>query len=423
MIISNIKSSIKWFRNTLLLLCCFIGLNGLHAQCSFGIDTICVNEPDTLFINLDPKFTSLNWSTNNGTTLTVLPGDTLVIVDWSTSSILNAVDSVCVVGATASACMDTLYISTYLKECITPCLATGLDKDNDGIPDAVDVDDDNDGILDDDECPNRMIMELVSAASIDNSINWTQLHTGAMKDTIVHSVALANCIGNTYDVKYEVIASPAPHATEQTICADNPGSLDGFPNATTGDWVRVFVGVGNCGGSDAGVNYRFNFLNGPMPLDISNISHGNFTAGEEICVRSSVPLFVTTTSTGIITGNGTTEVCLDNVNGATGGTFNTWEISSNGVEVSWFEFEKWGSPGQEGFSLPVWDICDTDCDGIPDQFDLDSDNDGIPDAVEACGDITLTLEDCMLDSDGSAMYPDTDMDGWLLKVVAIAIRM
>lgn len=38
-------------------------------------------------------------------------------------------------------------------------------------------------------------------------------------------------------------------------------------------------------------------------------------------------------------------------------------------------------------------------------------NDGIPDAVEACGNINLTLEDCMLDSDGSASYPDYNSDG------------
>ena len=121
MIFFNIQLPIKWFRNTLFLLCCFIGLNGLYAQCSYDIDTVCVNEPDSLFINIAPQFTSLNWSTNNGATLTVLPGDTLVVVDWSTSSILNAVDSVCITGTDAAACMETLCMFTYLEDCIPPC--------------------------------------------------------------------------------------------------------------------------------------------------------------------------------------------------------------------------------------------------------------------------------------------------------------
>jgi len=77
---------------------------------------------------------------------------------------------------------------------------------------------------------------------------------------------------------------------------------------------------------------------------------------------------------------------------------------------------------------PIFDNNDTDGDGVVDAFDqenntdsgcavdtrgvtLDSDNDGIPDAVEACGDITLTLEDCSLDSNGDAEYLDEDVDG------------
>lgn len=54
--------------------------------------------------------------------------------------------------------------------------------------------------------------------------------------------------------------------------------------------------------------------------------------------------------------------------------------------------------------------CDTDMDGIPNCSDLDSDNDGIPDAIEACGDINLILEDCSLDWNGDAIYPDNNGD-------------
>ena len=73
-----------------------------------------------------------------------------------------------------------------------------------------------------------------------------------------------------------------------------------------------------------------------------------------------------------------------------------------------------GSGGSFTFQVSPTPSCwgpDCDNDGVPNFMDLDSDNDGLPDAVEACGDISLTLEDCMLDSDGSAVYPDNDFDG------------
>jgi len=47
---------------------------------------------------------------------------------------------------------------------------------------------------------------------------------------------------------------------------------------------------------------------------------------------------------------------------------------------------------------------DTDGDGITNDKDLDSDNDGIPDAVEACGNLSLSLEQCNLDADANGVY-------------------
>ena len=70
-----------------------------------------------------------------------------------------------------------------------------------------------------------------------------------------------------------------------------------------------------------------------------------------------------------------------------------------------------GSRGTKISNIVYFENVDTDGDGLADHVDLDSDNDGIPDAIEACGDITLSLEDCMLDSNGDATYLDSDMDG------------
>jgi len=69
-----------------------IAVNNGTSQCSLGIDTICLSVQDTLFIYDQSDFASYDWFTNNGATLSVQTGDTLVYVDWSTSSISDGLD-------------------------------------------------------------------------------------------------------------------------------------------------------------------------------------------------------------------------------------------------------------------------------------------------------------------------------------------
>jgi len=118
-----------------------------NAQCVTSVDTVCIDMPDTLFTNSNAAYSSYSFFTNHSATLSVLPGDTMVTIDWATSSILNGIDSVCVEGIRAdpSCGKDTICVATYLEACTTPCPLIGPDKDNDGVPDYVDIDDDNDG--------------------------------------------------------------------------------------------------------------------------------------------------------------------------------------------------------------------------------------------------------------------------------------
>lgn len=113
---------IKYFAKTVALL--FIVMLGfsnqkLNAQC-LPIDTVCVGDLDTLCIGSDPTYTSIAWYTNNGATLNVQPGDTLLIVDWSSSSIIDGVDEV-FIDITSSCGRDTFSLQTYLEQCIPPC--------------------------------------------------------------------------------------------------------------------------------------------------------------------------------------------------------------------------------------------------------------------------------------------------------------
>ncbi len=122
---------------TLMLAILLLGFqNQIHSQCRLDTENICKDKSDTLYINLQGQFTSYSWYTDNGATINVLPGDTLVIIDWSTSSVLNALDSVCVVGVVDATCSDTICMVTYLEECIIPnppeICDNGIDDDGDG---------------------------------------------------------------------------------------------------------------------------------------------------------------------------------------------------------------------------------------------------------------------------------------------------
>jgi len=103
----------------ILMLLAILGLQNqvLQAQtaCTL-IDTVCTTGTTDFFVS-DDGMSTYTWSTNNGATLTIPAGDTLVMVDWSTSTVSNGLDSVCV--SSDGVCL-TCRVS-YLKACPLPC--------------------------------------------------------------------------------------------------------------------------------------------------------------------------------------------------------------------------------------------------------------------------------------------------------------
>jgi len=104
----------------ILVLCGVIGLQNqsLHAQAGCAVvDTVCIDGTTEFFVNYDGTST-YSWSTDNGATLTVPAGDTLVMVDWSTSSVVNGLDSVCLMtdDPTCEICRVS-YIDSCEPEC------------------------------------------------------------------------------------------------------------------------------------------------------------------------------------------------------------------------------------------------------------------------------------------------------------------
>ncbi len=396
-----------------------------RSQCAIGVDTICLNVPDTLFINSQPTLTSYNWFTNNGATLNVQTGDTLVYVDWSTSSVSNGLDSVCLVGIIDPTCSDTICIVQYLEDCTIPenCPTVGLDTDNDGIPNYVDIDDDNDGILDQYERVSEQVSISGQPTTL-NGVSITSTTAIANGDVLLISNVLTTS-GVSVDLQMTI-----SNITSGVTYNPTNGSLSLTPyNASADDLFEVAIVFVESGTStpyqldgveiifqdiDSQINRDFTEMIGlpgsPAVILGSSLSLQNYENGGGLSGYTNYGVSKTL--------NGSTTDWLDEINVAATDEDHFIKVIYSDISSLGFTYGVTGtqgiSTGSRGASIAnlfFFEGLDTDNDGVEDYLDLDSDNDGIPDVIEACGDNTLALEDCMLDSDGTAVYPDSDMNG------------
>ena len=286
---------------------------------------------------------------------------------------------------------------------------TGSDKDNDGVPDAYDSDSDNDGILDIDEC----IPTIDTSAYTSENITITN-PTGPIGSASGLENGLNN-YGGTIDL---------------TLTEDAGGDIYGMTNisrpqysANPSHYSVVFNGnvtemslglnVNNVGNQ---VHHVLTFSQpiSNITLHFRNVDRGmwTFTGTEhQETLAASGPTIVYTPSTrllqnttnDIVNGNGS--IYFEATDPVVGLTSIEWTVEYNPANPVAGE--------GYGFVFTYRSPCDTDTDGdgLINSLDLDSDNDGIPDAVEACGDLSLVLENCSLDDNGSGSYPDNDGDG------------
>ncbi len=339
-----------------------VGILHSYGQCGIGVETVCVSDPDTLFINAQSEFTAYTWYTNNGATLAVQPGDTSVIIDWSTSSIIDGVDTICLVGVVDATCSDTICLATYLEVCADPCdpVASGnLDTDADGLSDICDLDDDNDGILDDIECPapaqptsystyKNITPSMLGVASGSTNVNVTvdissefSLPAGSIIIQVINGLT----VGNSWKVEADIQGGTADFivtGTHQVFMYHNHG---GNLVAGTSDGVEALDGVA----------YTFTEAATLLPGWTDNISGNQY--------------FVT---------NGA---------GATGTSLMRWISSGPASQVRIYTTSN--AVSAYNVRLSIVPPCDSDGDGISNDLDLDSDNDGCPDALEGDGGFTL----------------------------------
>ncbi len=295
---------------------------------------------------------------------------------------------------------------------------SGPDKDMDGISDGADRDDDNDGISDELECNQAFDLSnrsmLVGADPADLQIGDKVLYDNA----ITVGGIVYDLVGELTDASFS-----DPMGAVSIVGSGDPFDLI-FPKPQTDDYATMKLSLVVNGsatavtpmGTMATIPYIFISIN---DIDSDNEDYTDIAG---ISYASDVDNIYLNSPTNLIQGqfvNGGGPIGFQNyyVDPTSAGTPTDWvdEVGVTGVVASTINAVKIeilnfsmleiliGVTGNIGnptfrFSRIEIETCpDSDGDGIPNHKDLDSDNDGIPDAIEACGDINVVLNDCMLD--------------------------
>ena len=267
------------------------------------------------------------------------------------------------------------------------------DKDSDGLVDFGDMDSDNDGISDEDEGVQCELVDLQSQFP-GGSLNALEDFNNAMIT-----------VGGVNGALIQVDTTFRGGA-----------SLDEFEisNRHTGNEFGLLLGVNSNDPSQTlSEIYSFSKLVCDFSVTIWDLDRTD--AINVFGTNGGTPVPFTLTNVGSCIGydgmNQLESTCNNQVEPGDGNILDhVFTLQFDGcIDSLRFQYFDQG-PGNGGsftFVPTPFPTClgpDTDGDGIPDALDLDSDNDGIPDAIEACGDISLLLENCSLDDNGDGVY-------------------
>ncbi|MFC2110850.1 HYR domain-containing protein, partial [Bacteroidota bacterium] len=219
--------------------------------------------------------------------------------------------------------------------CTFTVTVNATDTDNDGIPNACDLDDDNDGIVDTDECTNSNFFWSNPPTISGNTASGTINGIGYTYTSSSPVSATSNMFGHqVFPASYNV---PNSNPTIQNINVTNNTLTFASPMTNP---VLVFASIGN------GSTYVPITFSSPVNILWSTATTQN--------------------SPTQITGNEGFAIVRMN------GTFTS-------ISFSYLAYENYVN---FAFGADFFTFCDTDADGINDYLDLDSDNDGCFDAIE-----------------------------------------
>lgn len=372
----------------------------VSTYCTDGpIDSDMDNIPD--FIDLDSDNDGCNDNEEGGVAELGTSGDEYVAGSVDGDGLLTTgISGVCPIPS------NTDYIDASTSAaCVPPCTYVGDDKDNDGIIDEIDTDTDNDGIPNENEygCDAESFL-----------INWNVQDdpAGSMDfDWVdISGSGLGLNLQSSYPPTVDNIGSPS---TSSGFLLFGMNASDVNQSNQFSEYVFTFtepISVMSFRVQDIDNESRFTTTSYNDQVLFEFLDGNGNALPQTVQLGSSLVQL----ANGFVTDPSSTEP-------VSFGTMDNWATYSTTGLVSSIRIVY--DPGNGGFTddsgdqfiaLGDIDFCiprDTDLDGIPDYKDLDSDNDGIPDAVEACGNNQLTLENCSLDDDASAVYPDFNEDG------------
>jgi CshA-type fibril repeat protein len=317
-----------------------------------------------------------NGNNTGAVTTTITTADAVVSGTVGANGLLNSLETT----AESGQINYTSYYDSYAK-LANVNICTTIDTDLDGVLDTADLDDDNDGIPDTDEYCKSSI--LLPATNTTATITEFRVPTGW---TITNSSPdIATTASSIYNGWVGGCAGTAPAA----------------PNGHT-SWV--------------------NFYSNTQEAFKTTIT--GLTVGKTYILKAFYAKFAATPALGRITVKLGTTV-IDQYTPTLGCGWETRFITFTATATSHdLQFQNTGiaSPMQNAsISIsadPIYEVCDSDNDGIPNHLDLDSDGDGCTDAKEAGVSGTLRNGEVKNGANGGVVTTTTNMAGAIAGAVS-----
>jgi uncharacterized repeat protein (TIGR01451 family) len=293
---------------------------------------------------------------------------------WHTvASNPTVADSVATPSVLAASGTYYAYYFDPIANCYSPASAavtvtmnpSCTDTDGDGVPDNIDIDDDNDGILDTAEC-----------ALTYTSIDLTTLGANA--------ATIATAAGQTFTNIGTTLGIPALNGVNLTL----KYVYDGAPGCLT-DKQFFANNTSATASSETRIGSQFNIYDGTLTATLSSpflmkwINMGTgFQPQESLSFGPTVDGSITSTHSGaglVLTDDAISNSDAYDCTKLPLYGFSTWATTYPSTQI--FAIAN-GGQGSVGSLQIGYSFCDTDNDGISNQFDLDSDGDGCSDAIE-----------------------------------------
>ncbi|WP_415843498.1 DUF6923 family protein [Zobellia nedashkovskayae] len=268
------------------------------------------------------------------------------------------------------------------------------DTDNDGVPDAVDIDDDNDGILDITEC--GLIVGEVLTGNYSNSVTgrFTSINSFVSDFTVSTTPWPVNQNNTNITEGLQLVFNQNP---------DTPGIGDHTIQNITYEIQSPVNGVMKSikiGSAAPGSVYPAN--NAPKDMTIS------WSSGAGSAILYDPLNEITNFSDGQLVPNNSTlhldmtHLPQDDVESSRWNLTIDLATATFPLTLIYDVTNGEGSVRYEGMGVWPQIDCDFDVDSLPSAYDLDADNDGIPDNVEAQTTIGY-IAPSGVDSDGNGL--------------------